>query len=74
MTFQWLSTPWQDPRSRLVTDVMDMYTIMGDRIALQYGGSEAHRKVRRRHGGESLMAPEDEMSGGGGVQLAVAVA
>ena len=25
--------------------LMDMYSEMGDRIALQYGGSEAHKKV-----------------------------
>ena len=31
--------------SRLLMSLMEMYGEMGDRIALQYGGSEAHKKV-----------------------------
>ena len=34
-----------DSSSRLLSSLMEMYGEMGDRIALQYGGSEAHRKV-----------------------------
>jgi hypothetical protein len=34
-----------DPGSRILLKLMDMYSEMGDRIALQYGGSEAHKKV-----------------------------
>lgn len=34
-----------DSSSRLMSSLMEMYGEMGDRIALQYGGSEAHRKV-----------------------------
>lgn len=34
-----------EPTSQLLVSLMEMYGEMGDRIALQYGGSEAHRKV-----------------------------
>ena len=33
------------PSNSLVVTLMDMYSEMGDRIALQYGGSEAHSKM-----------------------------
>ena len=29
-----------------MVNLMNMYSEMGDRIALQYGGSEAHNKMR----------------------------
>jgi hypothetical protein len=29
---------------------MDMYSELGDRIALQYGGSEAHKKMSTSQG------------------------
>lgn len=34
-----------EPTSQMLVSLMEMYGEMGDRIALQYGGSEAHRKV-----------------------------
>jgi hypothetical protein len=34
-----------EPTSQLLVSLMEMYGEMGDKIALQYGGSEAHRKV-----------------------------
>ena len=33
------------PSNALVMTLMDMYSEMGDHIALQYGGSEAHSKM-----------------------------
>ena len=33
-----------DARSEMINIFVDMYEAMGDRIALQYGGSEAHKK------------------------------
>ena len=37
-----------DPTSQVVHVLMDMYSEIGDYIALQYGGSEAHKKVSLR--------------------------
>lgn len=34
-----------DPSSNIVRVLIDMYVEIGDHIALQYGGSEAHKKV-----------------------------
>lgn len=34
-----------EPTSQMLVSLMEMYGEMGDKIALQYGGSEAHRKV-----------------------------
>jgi len=34
-----------DPSSNIVRMLIDMYVEIGDHIALQYGGSEAHKKV-----------------------------
>ncbi len=34
-----------DPSSKILLALMDMFGEMGDRIALQYGGSEAHKKM-----------------------------
>jgi phosphatidylinositol 3,5-bisphosphate 5-phosphatase len=34
-----------DPSSTIVRVLIDMYVDIGDSIALQYGGSEAHKKV-----------------------------
>lgn len=33
------------PSSNIVRVLIDMYVEIGDNIALQYGGSEAHKKV-----------------------------
>jgi hypothetical protein len=34
-----------DPSSNIVRMLIDLYVEIGDHIALQYGGSEAHKKV-----------------------------
>ena len=39
-----------DPTSPLLGGLMDMYGELGDRVALQYGGSEAHKKGYGGHG------------------------
>ena len=39
------SNPKLDPSSNIVRVLIDMYVDIGDHIALQYGGSEAHKKV-----------------------------
>jgi len=39
------SSPKLDPFSIIVRMLIDMYVEIGDQIALQYGGSEAHKKV-----------------------------
>ena len=39
------SSPKLDPSSNIVRVLIDMYVDIGDHIALQYGGSEAHKKV-----------------------------
>ncbi|GKY92743.1 hypothetical protein MPSEU_000244300 [Mayamaea pseudoterrestris] len=39
------SQPKLDPNSNIVNVLMNMYIVVGDSIALQYGGSEAHKKV-----------------------------
>ena len=38
-------SPKIDPDSTLANALMDMYQNMGDSLALQYGGSEAHNYV-----------------------------
>jgi hypothetical protein len=43
-----------EPSSRVLLTLMDMYSQMGDRIALQYGGSEAHKKVSSGPAGHQL--------------------
>lgn len=44
-----------DPASNIVRVLIDMYVEIGDHISLQYGGSEAHKKVES--GGADLPAP-----------------
>lgn len=39
------SKTYLDPSSTIVRVLIDMYVDIGDSIALQYGGSEAHKKV-----------------------------
>ena len=34
-----------DPSNKMFTELMEMYGELGDRIAVQYGGSEAHNKM-----------------------------
>ena len=44
-----------DPSSNIVRVLIDMYVDIGDHIALQYGGSEAHKKVSAQS--ESIVGP-----------------
>ena len=37
--------PKVDPESTIAAALMDMYQSMGDALAQQYGGSEAHNTV-----------------------------
>jgi hypothetical protein len=41
-----IDSPKIDPDSGVAAALMDMYQNMGDSLALQYGGSEAHNYVR----------------------------
>ena len=41
-----MDAPRLDPDSEVAACLMDMYQNMGDSLALQYGGSEAHNYVR----------------------------
>ena len=50
------SSPKLDPASNVVRVLIDMYVDIGDHIALQYGGSEAHKKVSAERS-ESIVGP-----------------
>lgn len=50
------SSPRLDPSSNIVRVLIDMYVDIGDHIALQYGGSEAHKKVSAERS-ESIVGP-----------------
>ena len=50
------SNPKLDPSSNIVRVLIDMYVDIGDHIALQYGGSEAHKKVTTERS-ESFAGP-----------------
>lgn len=50
------SNPKLDPSSNVVRVLIDMYVDIGDHIALQYGGSEAHKKVTSERS-ESIVGP-----------------
>jgi hypothetical protein len=47
------NTPVLDIRSRIVVLMMEMWSQLGDRLAIQYGGSEAHKKVDKGGGANS---------------------
>ena len=51
------SSPKLDPSSIIVRMLIDMYVEIGDQIALQYGGSEAHKKVQSSAGGATSNIP-----------------
>uniref|UniRef100_A0AAV1VDU9 SAC domain-containing protein n=1 Tax=Peronospora matthiolae TaxID=2874970 RepID=A0AAV1VDU9_9STRA len=40
------NTPLLESRSQLVLVLMKLYSLMGDAISMQYGGSEAHKNVK----------------------------
>ena len=50
------SNPKLDPSSNIVRVLIDLYVDIGDQIALQYGGSEAHKKVSAERS-ESIVGP-----------------
>jgi hypothetical protein len=45
------------PLSSIVRVLIDMYVDLGDSIALQYGGSEAHKKVTAGRSESSFTGP-----------------
>ena len=55
------SNPKLDPSSNVVRVLIDMYVDIGDHIALQYGGSEAHKKVSTERS-ESIVGPTGKVS------------
>lgn len=46
-----------DPSSTIVRVLIDMYVDIGDSIALQYGGSEAHKKVSAERSDSNIGIP-----------------
>lgn len=46
-----------DPSSNIVRVLIDMYVDIGDSIALQYGGSEAHKKVTASRSESNIAGP-----------------
>ena len=46
-----------DPSSTIIRVLIDMYVEIGDHIALQYGGSEAHKKVSAERTESSVPGP-----------------
>lgn len=62
------SNPKLDPSSNVVRVLIDMYVDIGDHIALQYGGSEAHKKVTAERS-ESIVGPIGKVRWADGVWL-----
>ena len=66
-------SPFLEPRGMLMNIVTSMYEQLGDRIAIQYGGSEAHKKVSKQHtkhegpSEEPVSRAKGSASGGSGV-------
>jgi hypothetical protein len=46
------NTPLLESRSQLVRVLMLLYSLVGDAISMQYGGSEAHKNVKNSAGGK----------------------
>ena len=46
-----------DPSSAIIRVLIDMYVEIGDHISLQYGGSEAHKKVNTERSDVSIHGP-----------------
>lgn len=46
-----------DPSSNLVRVLIDMYVEIGDEVARQYGGSEAHKKVTATASESNIAGP-----------------
>eukprot|EP00934_Nitzschia_sp_Nitz4_P008021 Nitzschia sp. Nitz4//scaffold1_size375055//278359//282522//NITZ4_000307-RA/size375055-augustus-gene-0.689-mRNA-1//1//CDS//3329541138//8011//frame0 len=51
------TSPNLDPSSNIVRVLIDMYVDIGDHIALQYGGSEAHKKVSTERNESTIVGP-----------------
>jgi SacI homology domain len=51
-----------DPTGPIVTQLLKMYTLMGDAIALQYGGSEANKKVTTAEHTEGIRAEQENVA------------
>ncbi|KAG1695223.1 hypothetical protein DVH05_020603 [Phytophthora capsici] len=48
------NTPLLESRSQLVLVLMKLYSLMGDAISMQYGGSEAHKNVKNSAARENV--------------------
>lgn len=46
------NTPILESRSQLVRVLMLLYSLVGDAISMQYGGSEAHKSVKNKENGK----------------------
>jgi hypothetical protein len=46
-----------DPSSTIVRVLIDLYVDIGDSLALQYGGSEAHKKVTAERSESNITGP-----------------
>lgn len=58
-----------DPSSNIIRVLIEMYVEIGDHIALQYGGSEAHKKVNVERASESSFhGPIGKVRGASAVQ------
>lgn len=51
------NSPKLDSMSTIIRVLIDMYVDIGDHIALQYGGSEAHKKVSAERSDSSIHGP-----------------
>lgn len=51
-----------DPSSNIIRVLIEMYVEIGDHIALQYGGSEAHKKVNVERSESSFHGPIGKVS------------
>ncbi|TMW66258.1 hypothetical protein Poli38472_004023 [Pythium oligandrum] len=52
------NTPLLESRSQLVRVLMLLYSLVGDAISMQYGGSEAHKNVKNSAGRENVKGRE----------------
>jgi len=49
------NSPLLESSSQIVRVLVNLYTSMGDVISMQYGGSEAHKKVKNGSSKENVM-------------------
>jgi phosphatidylinositol 3,5-bisphosphate 5-phosphatase len=50
------------PSSNIVRVLIDMYVDIGDSISIQYGGSEAHKKVQQSRSESNITGPIGKVS------------